>query len=112
MQIGPDEYGILFHDTYVGQGYYTNWIYVVAVMEGYFTRALTLSTAAGPVFDDLDIASYSSEIDFVQGEDSTYYDLRVVTNGTKFEGGEIVYFEESRIFEFSRAEHEFVENDN
>jgi hypothetical protein len=112
VRIGPDEYGILFRDSYVGQGYYTNWFYIIAVVEGYFTRVLTLATAAGPVFDDRDTASYSSEIEFIQGEDSTYYDMRVVTNGTKFEGGEIVYFEEEKIFEFSLAEHEFVENDN
>jgi hypothetical protein len=108
VQIGPDAYGVLFRDTYVGQGYFTDWTHVIAVVGESFKTVLTLAAASGPVSSEA-ATGYSSEIEFVPSEHPVYYDVRVVTNGTRFQDDTLVQYSEDKTLAFSEQELEYVE---
>ncbi len=96
MQIGPDQYGVVFRSTYTSTGNSAESTFVIAYLNGKLSFLNSILTAEAEVVRNS--WSYTSTLEFIPGEQLDFYDLKIVSVGTKYIEYEISQFEEVRIY--------------
>lgn len=116
IQIGPEKYGILFHDGYTSQGITSGSALIAAEAEGKFKVIADFETEfsnEGFYFEGNfpeRAYAYNSKMEFVDGENTDFYDLLVRTEGTKPlsddpESEQIRNFVKKRVFVFEKGKY-------
>lgn len=110
VRIGPDRYGARFEQSYVGTGAFTDWLYLVAPVDGQLKLLLTLATASGSIADP-EAAGYTTEVAFVAGPEPDYFGLRLTRRGSRLQDGKLVQFVETVTYIFSRQQGMYLQVD-
>lgn len=96
MQIGADQYGVVIRSTYTSTGNSAESTFVIAYLNGKLSFLNSITTAEAEVVRNS--WSYTSTLEFIPGEQLDFYDLKIVSVGTKYIEHEISQFEEVRIY--------------
>ncbi|MBI4853388.1 MAG: hypothetical protein HY819_16465 [Acidobacteria bacterium] len=87
VQIGKDNFGVLFDFGDTGQGYTTESVVLIAKTDKAFKEILTVETGgdnSGTCGDDLGPCwEFSSKYEFVSGKNENFFDFKISTTGTK-----------------------------
>jgi hypothetical protein len=85
VQIGFEQYGVLFLDSATQMGYYSQNVFIVAPVGNHMTKVFQLddagrdNAAAGCLPR---CESYKTELKFVPGKHPDYFDIQAITTGT------------------------------
>lgn len=88
-QIGPTHFGVICRGSDVNQGYSSAYAFVLAPRGGKFRELINLDLGGdneGAVVagkKDKDYWAYRAEYEFVPGSEAAFYDLKVITRGTR-----------------------------
>lgn len=87
-KIGPDRYGVVFHDGGTGQGYTHEAVSLLAEVGERISEVLSVNPYGGDnegtCGEDLQPCwKFSSRMDFESGSNPDYFDIKVTTTGTK-----------------------------
>lgn len=116
VKIGKDRFGILFHDGYTNQGITSGNEVLVGVADEQFKILASFSTEysnegffpAG--LQDPGAYAYESQMSFVNGKNNDYYDIAILTSGTRPVTGNpeddaISGFQETRKFVYNNGRY-------
>jgi hypothetical protein len=114
VQIGPDRFGYLFYFTGGSTGLTYTDAYLVAFFGEHFDVLLNERTrfdnsqACEPDFA-FECWGYTSTLEFIQGENATYYDPHLVTSGSyQPEGEAIIPYDNEWVYSFSTGENRYL----
>lgn len=96
MPIGPNQYGVVFRSTYTSTGNSAESIFIIAYLDGELRFLNSIPTGKAEVVNNS--WSYTSTLEFIPGEQLDFYDLKIISVGTKYIENEISHFEEVRIY--------------
>ncbi len=100
VRIGPDKYGVLFRPLYTGT-YQEEGMILFEVTDSGLTEALSLPATSGQGGDNKPY-KYSSKLNFVQGKNSSYYDIKISTTGSrKGSDGKVTSVDETKTYIFN-----------
>ena len=104
VQIGAERYGAMFETTYMGQGYATNTLYLIAEVNRQLQVAFNVVTqqgnmaACGPGLEEC--WSWVSQVEFVSDGQPEFFPLRITSSGTRLENGQVTNFAEVKLYNF------------
>ena len=108
MHIGPNQYGVLFRSTYASTGSSAESTFVIAYLNGKLSFLNSILTAEAEVVRNS--WSYTSTLEFIPSQQLDFYDLKIVSVGTKYIEHEISQFEEVRIYALQDGNYILQEN--
>lgn len=113
VKIGAEKYGVMFHWKATSDGIAEEGDLLIAETKGGLKEVFSMVTGGdnkkhceevGAYADDPSCWSYRSKIDFVANANSSFYDLRVTSEGTKqVEESEILPIRETKRFVYSET---------
>jgi hypothetical protein len=111
-KIGPDRHGILLQMGYVAQGYSTQDAAIIAqvgqTLKLVFLKEVAVDNEGTGCWMDgseEECWKYDSQLTFEEGQNRDYFDLHLTTHGTRWDGEQVVYFEEETIYVFNGSEY-------
>lgn len=113
IKIGDDNYGVLLESSDTGQGYTSEGVSLITVVNNKtFKRILTVQTAgdnSGTCGDDLGPCwKFSSKYEFAGGKDRNFYDFKLQSTGTKGADDDptkVIPADETKTYQFDGTEY-------
>jgi len=113
VQIGPDKYGVLLRWKGGNQGQFIEQAILITEVQGHLKEVLYIVIGEenlGTCGEGLEECwHYSSELEFVPGENPVYYDLQVATVGSRLVSGTVVPLWETKTYIFAGLEYTLSE---
>jgi len=113
-QIGADQYGVLFNDSYVENNRSGERIVLISEAENSLRVVLAVETAVTHFEEggDGDIAwAYESDLSFIEGDNPEYDDVQITTHGSRPIEGVITKFEKVKTYTFGRRDYYLLEQE-
>lgn len=112
--VGPGKYGIILKDKHGNQGIVQTDMILIGEVDGKLQLILSTTTISedGCYANDLPTCwRYDSNVDFVEGENPDYFDLRITTRGTVADmdhWGQVKDVSGTKVFEFKDGKYSLV----
>lgn len=116
VQLGPDNFGVLFEPGYTQMGINETSFYLTGIVDGKFETLLDVESGysnTGYYFEDFHpekAYSFASTTQWVKGSNPQWYDLEIVTEGTRplsgeEDGDDIRPFKETSVYKFGESNY-------
>ena len=117
-KIGQNNYGLIFHNSSMSQGYYSEGYTLITNVEGKYKNVIDIAIhsnnkgyAEGTGNESYE---WSAQVDFIEGGNKEFFDIIVLSIGTTEEWekrkSNIIPINEISIYKFNGSEYELQKN--
>ena len=113
VEIGPRKTGVAFQELTYENGETQTWNWIIGNIDNHLKPIAKIKTGANnsdqcsPIGADVPCWEYISTLDLVPSSHPQYYEIRLMTKGTKLVSGKIVPFENTAYYVFIDGEYQF-----